>query len=101
LIDARSDQLWAQSYEQEVEDVLALQRTVARDIAAAVNAELTADERRAFSRVKTVQLPAHENYLKGQLRLHDNPSEAIRYFERAIEFDPKYAEAYAGLAEAG
>ena len=101
LIDAATDHhLWARSYEQGWGDVLALQGRVAQDIAAQVNAKLTDEESRNLAHPKAVGLEAHENYLKGHLLLHDSPEESVRYFERAIELDPQYPEAYAGLAEA-
>jgi TolB-like protein/DNA-binding winged helix-turn-helix (wHTH) protein/tetratricopeptide (TPR) repeat protein len=101
MIDAANDQhIWAQSYEQELADLLTLQRQMAHDIATEINATLTAREMPGSSRVRAIRLDARENYWKGQTRLHDSPSEALRYFERAIELDPGYAAAYAGLAEA-
>jgi TolB-like protein/DNA-binding winged helix-turn-helix (wHTH) protein/Flp pilus assembly protein TadD len=101
LISAATDQhLWAQSYEQELGDILALQGQVARDIATRVNAKLTVDQERNLTQVRPIGLEAHDNCLKGHLVLHDNPADAVSYFERAIELNPRYAQAYAGLAEA-
>jgi TolB-like protein/DNA-binding winged helix-turn-helix (wHTH) protein/Flp pilus assembly protein TadD len=102
LIDAASDQhIWAQSYEHELADILTLQRQLAHDIAVEINAELAPSPRRSGENAaaRPIRIDAHENYVKGQLRLHDGPAQALRYFERAIELDPNYAAAYAGLAE--
>jgi len=101
LINAATDQhLWAQSYERGWGDILALQGQVAQDIATQVNAKLTAGERHSLAQPRAVAWSAHENCLKGQLILHDSPDEAVRYFEHAIELEPRYPEAYAGMADA-
>ena len=100
LIDGVTDKhIWAQSYEHEVADVLSLQRQLAHDIATELNANLAPLQRDNNAPSRTIRLDAHEHYVKGQLRLHDNPTEARRYLERAIELDPNYSAAYAALAE--
>jgi TolB-like protein/DNA-binding winged helix-turn-helix (wHTH) protein len=101
LINAATDEhLWARSYDQGLDDILAVQGLVAHDIATQVNAKLTPGERRDFSKRQTIQLEAHDSYLKGHILLHDDAAASVRYFERAIELDPRYPAAYAGLAEA-
>ena len=104
LIQAPADkQLWAQSYEGDVRHTLGLQRQVARAIAEAIQVELTAHERDVLKSVKAVNSDAYEAYLKGRYfwnkRTADGMKEAISYFTRAIEMDPNYAPAYAGLAD--
>jgi TolB-like protein/DNA-binding winged helix-turn-helix (wHTH) protein/Tfp pilus assembly protein PilF len=104
LIQAPADkQLWAQSYEGDVRHTLGLQRQVARAIAEAIQVELTAHERDVLKSVKAVNSDAYEAYLKGRYfwnkRTADGMKEAISYFSRAIEMDPNYAPAYAGLAD--
>ena len=105
LIDARDDHhLWAESYERDLRDVLALQGQIARSVARAVEAELTPGEERRLRTARVVDPEAHEAYLRGTLHVAEvsvpDAYKAIEYFDRAIERDPEYAEAYLGLAEA-
>jgi TolB-like protein/DNA-binding winged helix-turn-helix (wHTH) protein/Tfp pilus assembly protein PilF len=104
LIQASADKhLWAQSYQGDVRQTLALQRQVARAIAEEIQIELTPRERDVLKSVKTVNPEAYEAYLKGRYfwnkRTADGLQEAIRYFNQAIEKDPSYAQAYAGVAD--
>jgi TolB-like protein/DNA-binding winged helix-turn-helix (wHTH) protein/Tfp pilus assembly protein PilF len=104
LFQAPADILmWAQSYDEDLRDTLALQSKVARDIAAQIRATLDPLERAALERSKTVNPAAYEAYLKGRYfwnkRTGDDLKKAIEYFNRAIEMDPTYAEAYSGLAD--
>jgi len=104
LIQAPADKhLWAQSYEGDVHQTLALQRQVARAIAEQIQVELTSHERDVLKSVKTVNPDAYEAYLKGRYfwnkRTADDMKNAIDYFKQAIEKDPNYAQAYAGLAD--
>ena len=104
LIQASADKhLWAQSYEGDVHQTLALQRQVARAIAEEIQIELTSHEQDVLKSVKTVNPDAYEAYLKGRFfwnkRTADGMKEAIHYFNQAIEKDPNYAPAYAGLTD--
>jgi TolB-like protein len=113
LIDARSDQhLWAQTYEGDLQDVLALQGEVAQAIAIEVKAGLRPERPRRPSSPRSVNPAAHEAYLRGLYELHGIAAEAtpdqklpliekaIRYFQQALDQDPADARFYAGLAEA-
>jgi len=105
LIQAAADkQLWAQSYEGDVHQTLALQRQVGRAIAEEIHIELTSREREVLKSVKAVNPDAYEAYLKGRYfwnkRTADGMKKAIDYFTQAIEKDPNYAQAYAGLTDA-
>jgi TolB-like protein/DNA-binding winged helix-turn-helix (wHTH) protein/Tfp pilus assembly protein PilF len=104
LIEAASDKhLWAQSYEGELRDTLALQSKVARAIADQIQIKLNPQEQAALKNVKPVDPQAYESYLKGRYfwnkRTADGLKVARAYFDQAIEEDPKYAEAYSGLAD--
>src|SRR5271168_2802163 len=104
LIEAASDKhLWAQSYEGELRDTLELQSKVARAIADQIQIKLNPQERAALKNVKQVDAQAYESYLKGRYfwnkRTADGLKVARAYFDQAIEEDPKYAEAYSGLAD--
>jgi serine/threonine-protein kinase len=97
-------QTWAESYEREIGDMLALQSDVAHAIASEIRVQLTPAERVRLARVQPVVPGAYEAYLKGRYfwnrRSRDSLEKSIRHFERAIDIDPKYAAAYAGLADA-
>jgi non-specific serine/threonine protein kinase len=103
LYDANSGkQLWSQSYDREVNDLFAIQNDVAQNIAAALQVKLSPDERDNIQRKPTENLNAYDLYLRGkeyyELRQKDDNEKAIALFKQAIEQDPKFALAYAGLA---
>ena len=104
LIRAPADEhLWAQSYEGDVRDTLALQKKVARAIAEQIRIKLTPQEKAVLENVKVVSPEAHENYLKGRYfwnkRSADGLKKAIYYFNHAIASDPNYPLPYTGLAD--
>ena len=104
LIDARHDaHLWAQSYERDLDEILELQDSVARDIASQVKASLSPEARAAFASHRMVNPEAYEAYLRGRNEIGRQTQDAIRnsvqHFQRAIDLDPLYATAYAGLAD--
>jgi TolB-like protein/DNA-binding winged helix-turn-helix (wHTH) protein/Flp pilus assembly protein TadD len=105
LIEAPADtQLWAESFEGDIRDALALQNSVARTIVGQIRATLVGQEQAALDKSKAVNPEAYEAYLKGRYfwnkRTGDGLKKAIAYFSHAIEADPNYAEAYSGLADA-
>jgi TolB-like protein/DNA-binding winged helix-turn-helix (wHTH) protein/Flp pilus assembly protein TadD len=104
LIEVSADkQIWAESYEGDFRDTLALQSRVARSIAQQIRATLNRQEQLALAKSKAVNPDAYEAYLKGRYfwnkRTGDGLRTAIAYFNHAIEVDPAYAEAYSGLAD--
>jgi len=104
LIAAATDQLiWAESYERDLSDILALQSEVARAIADEVQIKLTPQEQARLSGVRAVNPKAYEAYLKGRYywnkRTEEGLKKGIDYFRQAIAEDPKYALAHAGLAD--
>src|SRR5271156_5819078 len=104
LIEASTDKhLWSQSYEGELRDTLALQHQVASAIADQIRINLTPQEQAALKNVKVVNPEAYESYLKGRYfwnkRTADGLKVALAYFKQAIEEDPKFAQAYSGLAD--
>lgn len=96
--------LWARDYDRNLQDVLALQSDVAGEIAREIKLELTPEERTRLARQPSIDPEAHELYLKGRYfwnkRSEDGFVKAIEYFQQAIAHEPKYAQAYAGLADA-
>jgi TolB-like protein/cytochrome c-type biogenesis protein CcmH/NrfG len=102
LIDAPKEMhLWAESYERDLRDVLALQSEVAQAIARQVQVKLTPQDLAHFAQPHPVDPEAYEAYLKGRYHWNRRPGvrKGIEYFEQAIAKDPTYAAAYAGLAD--
>ncbi len=104
LIRASSDKhLWAQSYEVELRDILALQSKVARSIAEQIRIKLNPGGQTKLSHPKAVNAEAYEAYLKGRYfwnkRTGEGLKKAVDYFNEAIEKDPNYAQAYTVLAD--
>jgi len=104
LIQAPSDRhLWAKSYERGLPDVLELQREVTHSITDEIRAKLTSPEERRLLSARTINPEAYEDYLKGHFLLwgqgESDARKGIAYFQRAIQKDPNYALAYAGIAE--
>jgi TolB-like protein/DNA-binding winged helix-turn-helix (wHTH) protein/Tfp pilus assembly protein PilF len=103
LLHAPSDRhLWAETYERDLPDVLALQGEVGQAIAREVQVRLTPEENARLVHARPVNPVAYELYLQGQYHYYkwrpDEFQKAIAYFQKAIEADPKWAPAYAGLA---
>jgi len=103
LIEARSDHhLWADNFDRELSDILALHSDLAQAIVGEIRVAVTPEERSRFANVGTVNPEVYELYLKGRYLCQQwTPEEmatAIRYLQQAIERDPGYAPAYAELA---
>jgi TolB-like protein len=94
--------LWAESYEEDLRDVLTLQSEVARQIAQEIEATVTPEEGRLLASTRPVDPEAHDAYLRGKYFGSRYSMEgwlrAIDYYEQAIEKDPQYAPPYAALA---
>jgi serine/threonine protein kinase/Flp pilus assembly protein TadD len=104
LIDAATDQhLWAESYERDLRDVLSLQGEVARAIANDIQVKLTPQEQARLVSARSVDPEAYQLYLKGRFywnkRTEAGLKKGIEYFHQAIDLDPNYALAYAGIAD--
>jgi eukaryotic-like serine/threonine-protein kinase len=105
LIDAASDTpVWSETYDRDLTDIFAIQTEVALHIAAALEAELSPDERGRLQRQPTTNSRAYQLYLQGRHHLirftTESVTRSIDYFERAIERDRAYAPAWTGLAMA-
>jgi serine/threonine protein kinase/tetratricopeptide (TPR) repeat protein len=103
LIDAATDRhLWAETYDRQLTDIFAIQTDVALQIAAALRAELSLDERTRIRREPTADARAYQLYLQGRHCYIRYTEESIRkgvdYFERAIAADAGYALAHVGVA---
>src|SRR5579872_3519359 len=103
LIQAANDQnLWAESYQRDLRDVLALQNEIASAIAARVRAALTPTERTRLASARMVSPEAYEDYLKGLQHWYkltpQDLNTALEYFELALNKDPSSARAYTGVS---
>jgi Tfp pilus assembly protein PilF len=105
LIDVRNDRnLWAESYERDLRDVLALQSQVARAIASEIKVDLQPQEQTRLATVRQVDPEAEIAYLRGRYEMdkwtREGFKEGFRYFQQAVQEDPAFAEAWAGLSDA-
>jgi TolB-like protein/DNA-binding winged helix-turn-helix (wHTH) protein/Tfp pilus assembly protein PilF len=96
--------LWAESYSRPLGDLMAVEGEVVREIAGAVRLTLTPDEQARLSSAHKVPPEAFQAYLQGRFFWNKRSPEglvrSIEFFEQAIDKDPLYAGAYAGLADA-
>jgi TolB-like protein/Flp pilus assembly protein TadD len=104
LINAMTNaHLWAETYDRKLIDIFAVESEIAKAIAASLQAKLTGSEKNAISKKPTENLEAHELYLKGRYFWNRRNTASLRkagdYFQQAIDLDPNYALAYAGLAD--
>jgi serine/threonine protein kinase/tetratricopeptide (TPR) repeat protein len=105
LVDGATDQhVWAETYDRDLTDIFAIQTDVAMNIANALRAELSNDERARVGRRPTYDLEAYELYLRGRNSLHQFTPEGYRRglidFDAAIARDPNFALAWTSIAEA-
>jgi TolB-like protein/Tfp pilus assembly protein PilF len=96
--------LWAETYEKDMRDVLALQSAVAGDIARAIRVKVSSPEKARLAQFRPVNPEAYQDYLRGRYfwnnRTADGLKRAREYFRQAIAKDPTYAPAHSGLADA-
>jgi serine/threonine-protein kinase len=104
LVDARDDtHVWGDQYDRRLSDILTVQEEIARDISGKLRQRLTGEEKKRLTRRYTENPEAYALYLKGRYhwnkRTGQDLQKGIGYFQQAIEKDPAYALAYAGLAD--
>jgi TolB-like protein len=104
LIEVNTNKrLWGDDFEYETKDILSIQSKVAGEIVKALKANVTQQEKNNISRHNTDNVEAYKYYLKGRNfwngRSRTNFDSAEANFKRAIQLDPNYALAYAGLAD--
>jgi TolB-like protein/Tfp pilus assembly protein PilF len=104
LVDAATDRnLWGRDYTRDLKDVLALQGEVARAIASEIRASFAPIDEARLTNTRPIDPPAHEEYLKGRhhwnRRTAEGLTQAITHFRRALDLQPDYAPAHAGLAQ--
>ena len=104
LVQVSTDRhLWAETYESQMGDILALQNRVSSAIVNEIRINLMPEDQERLAKKPAVAPEGYENYLKGRYywnkRSDENLTRAIGYFEQATHQDPQYALAYAGLSD--
>ncbi len=104
LIDAKENRLlWGQQYNHKIADTLSVQQEISRNISEKLRLNLSGSEEKLLARRHTESGEAYQEYLKGQFWLNKRNEEgfqkSIEFFNHAVEKDPGYALAYAGLAD--
>lgn len=104
LIDVgQESQLWGEEYRRGQGDVFAIQEEISREISEKLRLRLSPEERTRLAKRYTEDTDAYHFYLKGRYYTNKRTTEwikkGIEHFQQAIERDPKYALAYAGLAD--
>ena len=94
---------WSESYDRQLEDVLALESDVAQSIATKVQVSITGDEQKRLAAARPIAPEVYESYLKGEFAFEKSNTKAemegsVLYFQDAIRRDPTFAPAYVGLA---
>jgi TolB-like protein len=95
--------LWSERYDRDLEDVFAVQDEIAESIVKALRVVLTDEEKRAIEQPRSENIEAYEYYLRGRQFFYQFREKGLQFarrmFTRAIEIDPDYARAYAGIAD--
>ena len=95
--------LWSERYDRQLEDVFAIQDEIAENIVRALRVVLGEDEKRALEKPRAENVKAYEYYLRGRQVQYQMRRSALQYarrmFDRAIEIDPNFARAHAGVAD--
>jgi serine/threonine protein kinase/Tfp pilus assembly protein PilF len=96
-------QIWGQQYNRNLSDILVVQSDISKEISEQLRLKLTGEEQKKISKQYTQNTEAYQLYLKGRYywnkRTEDGLKKGIDYFQQATQKDPKYALAYAGIAD--
>ncbi|HEY3134398.1 MAG TPA: protein kinase, partial [Gemmatimonadaceae bacterium] len=96
--------LWSEQYDREMADIFAIQEDISAAIVKALRVILSEDEKLAMEKLRSLDVNAYDYYLRGRKFIHQHRRKTLEYsvqmFEKAIEIDPNYALAYAGIAVA-
>jgi eukaryotic-like serine/threonine-protein kinase len=99
----KGTQLWGGQYSRKLADIFSIQEEISREISEKLRLRLTGEEQKRLTRRYTENAEAYQAYLKGRYHWNKRTEEAFKkgleYFQQAIEQDPSYALAYAGLAD--
>lgn len=105
LLDVRAGRpLWAQSFDEELRDIFAVQDAISQQVAEAMLTRLNGEEQQRLRKHDTDSVEAYQAYLRGRYFWNKRNAAGLRksveYFQQAIDTDPTYAVAYAGLSDA-
>jgi serine/threonine protein kinase/tetratricopeptide (TPR) repeat protein len=100
---ADGSNLWSEKYDREIEDIFAIQDDIAASIVKALRVILTEGEKQQIAKARTENVQAYDYYLRGRQFFHQLRRKSLEYarqmFNKAIEIDPDYARAWAGVAD--
>src|SRR5215212_5639862 len=100
---ADGSNLWSERYDREIEDIFEIQDDISQSIVKALRVILTEGEKKQIEKVRVVDVKAYDYYLRGRQYFHQLRRKSLEFarqmFNRAIEIDPDYARAYAGVAD--
>ena len=104
LVDVSDgSQLWGEQYTRKQSDILSLQEEISREISGKLRLRITGEAKDRLTKRYTESTEAYERYMKGRYywsrRTAEGLKKAIEFFHQAIEKDPSYALAYAGIAD--
>src|SRR5713226_8632193 len=104
LVDVENGwRLWGEQYNRKLADIFAIQEEIANEISEKLRLSLTGEEKKRLTKRHTQNAAAYQDYLKGRYYWNKRTAKAVKkgteYFEQAIEKDPSYPLAYAGLAD--
>jgi TolB-like protein/Flp pilus assembly protein TadD len=105
LVDVRGNrQIWGSQYTRKVDDILAMQEEISREISEKLRLQMTGADKQRLNRRQTVDSAAYQLYLQGRYqwnkRTLEGLQQSIDYFQQAIQKDSRYALAFAGQADA-
>jgi tetratricopeptide (TPR) repeat protein len=105
MVDVQTgDQIWGEQYNRKLTDLVTLQSDIARDVSMKLRARLSGADERKVAKTYTANPEAYQLYLQGRYfwnkRSEADIRKSIDYFQKAIDKDPTFALAYAGLADA-
>jgi len=100
---ADGSNLWSERYDREMEDIFAIQDDISQAIVKALRVILTEGEKKQIEKARAVNVQAYDYYLRGRQYFHQLRRKSLEYarqmFNKAIEIDPEYARAWAGVAD--
>jgi serine/threonine-protein kinase len=104
LVDVSSGaQIWGERFNRKLTDVVTMQEEISREISEKLHLRMTDEERSRVSKRHTINAEAYQSYLKGRYhwnkRTQEGLKKSIEYFTEALDKDPTYAQAYAGMAD--
>jgi eukaryotic-like serine/threonine-protein kinase len=104
LVDVSSGaQIWGERFNRKLTDIVTMQEEISREISEKLHLRMTDEERSRVSKRHTINAEAYQSYLKGRYqwnkRTQEGLKKSIEYFTEALDKDPAYAQAYAGIAD--